>query len=58
MWLQLIHLAKSSPPDWLSSTPYSFCKAIGWPICKGSYERLRRCLDRMQATALAVYSSA
>lgn len=57
VWLQLIHLAKEQPlGSVVEFTPYSFCKAIGWPICKGSYERLRECLDRMQATALAVYS--
>lgn len=57
VWLQLIHLAREQPlGSVIEFTPYSFCKAIGWPICKGSYERLRECLDRMQATALAVYS--
>lgn len=57
VWLQLIHLAKESPlGSFVEFTPYSFCKAIGWPICKGSYVRLRESLDRMQSTALAVYS--
>lgn len=57
VWLQLIHLAKEQPlGSVVEFTPYSFCKAIGWSICKGSYERLRECLDRMQSTALAVYS--
>ena len=57
VWLQLIHMAKEHPlGQTVEFTPYSFCKAIGWPICKSSYERLRACLDRMQATSLAVYS--
>lgn len=57
VWLQLIHLAKEQPLGSLVEfTPYSFCKAIGWPICKSSYVRLRESLDRMQSTALAVYS--
>lgn len=57
VWLQLIHLAKEYPLGQpVEFTPYSFCKAIGWPICIGSYERLRACFDRMQATSLAVYS--
>lgn len=57
VWLQLIHMAKEQPLDaFVEFTPYSLCKSIGWPICKGSYERLRSCLIRMQATALAVYS--
>jgi hypothetical protein len=58
VWLQLIHMVKERPlGQTVEFTPYSFCKAIDWPICKGSYERLRACLDRMQATALAVYSN-
>lgn len=58
VWLQLIHLAKEQPLGrFVEFTPYSFCKAIRWSICKGSYEHLRQCLDRMQASALAVYSS-
>lgn len=57
VWLQLIHLAKEQPMGGvIEFTPYSLCKSVNWPICKGSYERLRECLDRMQATALAVYS--
>lgn len=57
VWLQLLHLAREQPVgSVVEFTPYSFCKAIGWPFCEGSYERLRKCLDRMQATALAVYS--
>lgn len=57
VWLQLIHMAKEHPLGHpVEFTPYSLCKAIGWTICNGSYERLRACLDRMQATSLAVYS--
>lgn len=57
VWLQLIHLAKEKAlGEIVEFTPYSFCKAIGWPIGNRSYERLRDCLSRMQATALAVYS--
>lgn len=57
VWLQLIHLAKEQPlGSVVEFTPYSFCKAVRWPICKGSYTHLRECLDRMQATALAIYS--
>ena len=57
VWLQLIHLAKEQPVgSVVEFTPYSFCKAIQWPICKASYQRLRDCLGRMQATSLSVYS--
>lgn len=56
VWLQLIHMARERPLSQLVEfTPYSFCKAIRWPICNASYKRLRECLDRMQAP-VAVYS--
>lgn len=56
VWLQLIHMARGQPLSQLVEfTPYSFCKAIRWPICNASYKRLRDCLDRMQAP-VAVYS--
>jgi hypothetical protein len=57
VWLQLIHLAREKPlGQVVEFTPYSFCRSVDWPICKASYERLRECLNRMQSTALAVYS--
>lgn len=57
VWLQLIHLARDQPlGSMVEFTPYGFCKAVGWPICKGGYERLRDCLNRMQATSLTIYS--
>ncbi len=57
VWLQLIHMAKEGPlGQIIEFTPYSLCKAIKWPICKGSYVRLQKCLKRMQATAVAIYS--
>lgn len=58
VWMQMIHLAKSLPLGaTVEFTAYSFCKAVKWPICNGSYERLRASLRRMQATSLAIYSS-
>lgn len=57
VWLQLIHQAKEQHlGELIEFTPYSFCKAIGWPIKGQSYERLREVLTRLQATALSVYS--
>jgi hypothetical protein len=57
VWLQLIHLAKEQPiGKAIDFTAYSFCKDIRWPIKGQSYTRLISCLNRMQATALAVYS--
>lgn len=58
VWLQLLHMAKKqSIGQSVKFTPYGFCKAIDWTISDRSYARLRKCLDRMQATSLAVYSS-
>lgn len=55
VWLQLIQLAKSQPlGSLIQFTAGSFVKAIGWPRTKESYERLRACLIRMQATSLQV----
>ena len=58
IWLQLIHLAKERPlGNTVDFTPFSLCKAVGWSIDGRSYERLRQCLDRLQATSLSVYSA-
>lgn len=58
VWMQMIHWAKDLPlGTTIEFTAYAFCKAVKWPICNGSYERLRTSLRRMQATSLAVYST-
>ncbi|WP_270956543.1 plasmid replication initiator TrfA [Burkholderia pseudomallei] len=55
VWLQLIQLAKAQPlGSVVQFTAGSFVKAVGWPRTKESYERLRACLIRMQATSLQV----
>ena len=57
VWLQMIHLAKERPlGNVIEFTPYALCKEVGWSIDGRSYKRLRQCLDRMQATALSIYS--
>ena len=57
VWMHLMHLIKKSPlGECVEFTPYSFIKALGWPIKGQSYERLRNCLRRMQATALRIQS--
>lgn len=57
VWLHLIHLAKKvALGECVEFTPYSFVKALGWPIKGQSYERLRTCLSRMQATAIRIHS--
>ena len=57
VWLQLIHLAREnglSKP--FQFTPYSFCKAINWPINGQSFDRLDKCMTRLQATSLKIAS--
>lgn len=57
VWLHLMHLAKKvSLGSCVCFTPYSFVKMLGWPIKGQSYERLRTCLSRMQATAIRFQS--
>jgi hypothetical protein len=57
VWLQLVHLARQHVVGQLVEfTAHSFCKAIGWSINNKSYNRLKECLQRMQATGLDVYS--
>ncbi len=57
VWMHLMHLTKRSPlGECVEFTPYSFIKALGWPIKGQNYERLRNCLSRMQATALRIQS--
>ena len=57
VWLQALHLAREQPlGQRIEFTPYSFVKAVGWPIKGQSYERLKNCLSRMQATAVSIYS--
>jgi hypothetical protein len=57
VWLQLVHLARQHVAGQLVEfTAYSFCKSIDWSINSKSYDRLKECLRRMQATGLDVYS--
>lgn len=57
VWLQLVHLARQHVAGQLVEfTAYSFCKDIEWSINSKSYDRLKECLRRMQATGLDVYS--
>ena len=57
VWMHLIHLIKKTAlGECVEFTPYSFIKSLGWPVKGQSYERLRTCLSRMQATALRIES--
>lgn len=57
VWLQLIHLARenglATPFEF---TPFSFCKSIDWPVTGQSYDRLEKCMTRLQATSLKIFS--
>lgn len=57
VWLQLVHLAKDRPlKEIVEFTPHAFCKAVGWAPTGEAYAHLRKCLARLQATALAFYA--
>ena len=57
VWMQLVHMAKESRTEWVSFTPYSFLKTIGWPLKGDSYKRLLTSLRRLKVNSLEVYSS-
>jgi hypothetical protein len=58
VWLQLIHLARENGlATPFQFTPYSFCKALHWPLTGQSYDRLDRCMTRLQATSLKIAST-
>jgi hypothetical protein len=53
VWLQLIHLARENGlATAFQFTPYSFCKSVNWPINGQSFDRLAKCLARLQATSV------
>lgn len=57
VWMQLVHLAKESRSECVSFTPYSFLKAVKWPIKGTSYTRLLTSIRRLATSGLEVYSS-
>lgn len=56
VWMQLVHLAKEARSESVSFTPYSFLKAVKWPIKGTSYTRLTS-IRRLATSGLEVYSS-
>lgn len=57
VWLQLIHLARQNGLAMpFEFTPYGLCKSIGWPVTGQSYDRLDKCMTRLQATSLKILS--
>lgn len=57
VWMQLVHLAKEARSECVSFTPYSFLKAVQWPIKGTSYTRLLTSIRRLATSGLEVYSS-
>ena len=57
VWMQLVHLAKEARSESVSFTPYSFLKAVKWPIKETSYTRLLTSIRRLATSGLEVYSS-
>ena len=57
VWMQLVHLAKEARSESVSFTPYSFLKALKWPIKGTSYTRLLTSIRRLATSGLEVYSS-
>ena len=57
VWLQLVQMASDTTLGAVVEfTPYSFCQAVGWTPSGETYAHLRKCLTRLQATALAFYA--
>ena len=58
VWLQLIHLARENGlATPFQFTPYSFCLALNWSLTGQSYDRLDKCMTRLQATSLKIVST-
>ena len=57
VWMQLVHMAKEARSESISFTPYTFLKAIKWPIKGGSYTRLLTSIRRLATSGLEVYST-
>lgn len=57
VWMQLFHLSKEARSPTIEFTPYSFLKAIKWPIKGASYTRLLTSIRRLASGSLEVYSS-
>lgn len=57
VWMQILHLARCQPlGEWVEFTAHELIGTLGWPNSGQSYTRLKECLTRMTATALAVQS--
>ena len=56
VWMQLVHLAKEARSEWIQFSPYSFLKAIKWPISGASYTRLLSTIRRLSTCGIEVYS--
>jgi hypothetical protein len=58
VWMQVLHLAKQQPlGERVEFIAGNFLHALGWSTSGQSYQRLRTCLSRMQATSIQVHAS-
>ena len=55
VFLQIVHLARQQPlGEIVEFSGYGLLKELGWTTAKGSYVRLRECIDRLASTTVKV----
>lgn len=55
VWLAILHLAREQPlGEWVEFTPYRIKKLLGWSRSSIYTDKLRRTLQRLQATTLTL----
>ena len=55
VFLQIVHLSRhQSLGEIVEFSGYSLLKELGWTTSKGSYVRLRDCIDRLSATTIQI----
>lgn len=55
VFLQIVHLARQQPlGEIVEFSGYGLLKELGWSPSKGSYVRLRECIDRLSTTTVKV----
>ena len=57
VWMQLVHMARTSRSEWISFTPKSLIEKLRWALKEPSYERLLTTLRRLKANSLEFYSA-
>jgi hypothetical protein len=58
VFLQIVHLARQQPlGEIVEFSGYGLLKELGWTTAKGSYDRLRECINRLSTTTVKVKMS-